>query len=92
MAQILTILLMIVISTSSWAQRSTLDQVREGMDYIYNLEFKKSQATIEQIESSLQNSAIPDLMKALQAFWKYYPIHLEEDKVESLPGPFIQIV
>lgn len=73
---------MIVISTSSWAQRSTLDQVREGMDYIYNLEFKKSQATIEQIESSLQNSAIPDLMKALQAFWKYYPIHLEEDKVK----------
>ncbi len=52
------------------------------MDYIYNQDFRKSQLVITEIEKTLQNSAIPDLMKALQAFWKYYPIHLEDDKLE----------
>ncbi len=64
------------------AQKPTLNMVRQGMDYIYNLDFQKSQVVIAEIEQTLQKSAIPDLMKALQTFWRYYPVHLEEDKLK----------
>ena len=79
---IFTLLVILVAIAPVIAQKTTMDLVREGMDYIYNKEFQKSQAIITKIERTLQKSAIPDLMKALQAFWRYYPVHLEEEKLE----------
>lgn len=71
-----------VMLAPAMAQKNTLDKVRLGMDYIYNQDFQKSQAIINEIERTSQKSAIPDLMKALLTFWKYYPVHLEDDKLE----------
>ena len=83
MMRIKALLAVILISVSPiLAQKSTLKQVKEGMDYIYNQDFQKSSRIIAQIEKTSQKSAIPHLMKAMQAFWKYYPISLNEDRLE----------
>ena len=61
--------------------RANLQLVKQGMDYIYNKEFTRSAATIRKIESSMNRSAIPDLMKAMEVFWRYYPIHTNEKQL-----------
>jgi tetratricopeptide (TPR) repeat protein len=58
-----------------------MDLVKQGVDYIYNYNFEQSQAVIEQLESRLPGSAIPDLMKAMQVFWRLYPIHFKENEL-----------
>ena len=56
-------------------------EVRRGIEHIYNQEFTQSQVIITSLEKKLQGSAIPDLMKALQLYWIHYPIHLKEDQL-----------
>ncbi len=56
-------------------------EVREGIEHIYNQEFQESQQIIGRLERSMQGSAIPDLMKALQLYWAQYPIQLKKDKL-----------
>ena len=34
----------------------------------------------------MKGSAIPDLMKAMQVFWRYYPVHLNEQQLDRVPG------
>lgn len=79
---ILIIVLGLMIGQRAWPQRSTMDLAKQGIDHIYNCDFQKSQTLINQIEATRENSAIPDLMKALQLFWRYYPIHFNEEKLE----------
>jgi len=67
-----------VYNLSARSQQPKMELVKQGMDYIYNCDFQKSQSVITELESRLQESAIPDLMKAMQAFWRYYPIHVNE--------------
>ncbi len=60
-----------------------LEEVREGIELIYNQEFTQSQQIIARLEKKLQGSAIPDLMKALQLYWMHYPIHLEDKQLQQ---------
>ncbi len=82
--QILTFILIftLVANAPVLAQKVTMELIKEGMDYIYNQEFQKSKVAIAEIERTQQKSAIPDLMKAVMAFWRYYPIYIKEDKLE----------
>ena len=66
---------------AAWCQQSNMELVKRGMDYIYNYNFQKSQAVIDQLESRLPGSAIPDLMKATQVFWRYYPVYVNESEL-----------
>lgn len=59
-----------------------MELVKQGINYIYNFEFDRSEAVIEQLRGSMNQSAIPELMKALQIFWSNYPIHLHEEEFE----------
>ena len=67
---------------SSFSQSQSLELVKQGMDYIYNRDFQKSKAIIARIENQMQKSAIPDLMKAIEIFWQFYPVHLNEAQIE----------
>lgn len=66
-----------------YSQQEALELVKQGMDYIYNNDFKKSQQVIFRLENQFENSAVPDLMKAMQVFWKYYPVHLNEEQLDN---------
>jgi tetratricopeptide (TPR) repeat protein len=76
----------------TWPQPSKMEMVKQGMDYIYNCEFEKSQSVIDRIEKKLPGSAIPDLMKAMQVFWQNYPVFLVEGALlqyqEHLEGAY----
>ena len=69
-----------------WPQQAKMELVKQGMDHIYNLDFQKSQVVIDRIERKLKGSAIPDLMKALEVFWQYYPVHLQEVALSRYQG------
>ncbi len=61
-----------------WPQQTSLELVKQGMDYIYNCDFKQSRLVIKKIEDRLPGSAIPHLMKAMEVFWQHYPVHQRE--------------
>lgn len=79
-----TIFTLIALKTNAQGVSANyLEQVRQGIEFIYNQEFTKSQKIIGELERSMQGSAIPDLMKAMQLYWQYDPIYLKEDKLEQ---------
>ena len=59
-----------------------MELIKKGMNYIYNYEFQKSQKVIGQLEASMEKSAVPDLMKALQVFWRHYPVFQKDEELE----------
>lgn len=83
MHRLYTIFIVMFFYVPCWAQQTKMELVKQGMDYIYNFEFDRAQSIIETLETSNNPSAIPELMKALQVFWQYYPIHFHEAELES---------
>ena len=61
--------------------RAHFEDVRQGIEYIYNQQFDQATVIINKLESRLQGSAIPDLMKALKLYWMYNPIYLQKDRL-----------
>lgn len=69
--------------TAQTSSKAYLEEVRAGIEYIYNQQFNQSQEVIAKLENTLQGSAIPDLMKALQIYWMYNPIYLNEKRLQQ---------
>ncbi len=60
-----------------------LDEVKKGIEHIYNQEFTSAEQVIDRLDRRLQGSAIPDLMRALNLYWRHYPLYLKEEKLEQ---------
>jgi len=80
---IVTTAISLFIGTSCWSQESDLDLVKQGMDLIYNFEFKQAQPIINQLEASSSSSSVTSLMKALQLFWEFYPIQHHQEQLDT---------
>ncbi len=53
------------------------------MNHIYNYEFHHAHTIIRDIESQSEGSAIPDLMKAMEVFWRHFPIFTKESALST---------
>ena len=80
---LLTVIISFLVCTNCWSQKTDFELVKKGVDHIYNFDFKRSDAIIARLESINSKSPTPDLMKALQIYWKYYPVQNHEDQLEA---------
>ncbi len=55
--------------------------IREGIDYIYNLEFEKGDKVIARVKARFPDHPIGHLMKAFSMYWQYLPI--QENKART---------
>jgi tetratricopeptide (TPR) repeat protein len=53
---------------------STFRLIRQGVDYIYNLQFDEANAIYEKIKSKYPDHPVPSLFKGMMTYWKYFPL------------------
>ncbi len=51
-----------------------LQKIKQGVDYIYNFEFRKAEEVYSLINDKYPNHPVPLMFKGMLLYWKYYPI------------------